>query len=163
MKRSPPPTAAGLHFETTPVDLGEVAFDSAGRLGQQFHAAGLSLETTADHLTVNGDRHRLHQVVTNLLTNALKFTPTGGKVHLDVSRVDDDARITVDDTGIGIAADDIPHIFDRFWRATEARQAAGSGIGLTVVAQLVQAHAGTIAVDSQPGRGTTVRVTLPLA
>jgi two-component system sensor histidine kinase BaeS len=155
--------AVGLNLQTTPVDLAEVALDAAGRLGPQFRAAGLNLTTAAGHVIVKGDRYRLHQVVTNLLTNSLKFTAPGGSVHLDVKRVGGDAHLTVDDTGVGITTDELPHVFDRFWRSAQARQTAGSGIGLTVVDQLVQAHSGTVAVDSEPGRGTTVRVALPLA
>lgn len=112
---------------------------------------------------VEGDPQRLHQVVVNLLTNALKFTSAGGTVRLEVAADRAAARLTVADTGVGVPPEELPHIFERFWRGPGARAAAGSGIGLTVVAELVKAHRGTVAVDSEPGRGTRIVVTVPAA
>jgi two-component system, OmpR family, sensor histidine kinase BaeS len=102
-------------------------------------------------------------VTTNLLTNALKFTPPGGRVTIDTRQVGPDAILEVTDTGTGIPADDLPHIFDRFWRGRDAAQTSGSGIGLTIAAELAQAHGGHLAASSQPGEGTQMTLTLPRA
>jgi len=103
----------------------------------------------------------LHQVITNLLTNALKFTPAGGRVTIEAGSVDTKAVLTVTDTGTGIPADELPRIFDRFWRGRQAAQLSGSGIGLAVAAELVRAHDGQLTARSQPGEGTELTLTLP--
>ena len=95
------------------------------------------------------DPHWLHQVITNLLTNALKFTPSGGRVTISTERAGSHAVLRVTDTGAGIAADDLPRIFDRFFRGQQAAQISGSGIGLAVAAELVQAHGGRLTAASE--------------
>jgi two-component system sensor histidine kinase BaeS len=152
--------AAGLRIERQPVDLAAVAAKAAAQLALQFEAGDLRLETQLSPAIVDGDEQRLHQVVTNLLTNALKFTPPRGEVRLEVDAADGTARMAVTDTGIGIPPEELPRVFERFWRGSGA--AAGSGIGLTVVAELVRAHQGTVTVDSTPRSGTRLTVTLPL-
>jgi heavy metal sensor kinase len=117
-------------------------------------------------VTVRGQETHLRQVVNNLLDNALKFTPAGGRIDVEVaSTPDGQARLRVRDTGVGIGAGDLPHIFERFYRADKARQRGargGNGLGLSICRALVGAHGGRIHVDSQPGRGTTVTVLLPV-
>jgi two-component system sensor histidine kinase BaeS len=102
----------------------------------------------------------------NLLTNAIKYTPEGGEVAIDWEQVDGNLVLSVRDTGVGIAPGDLPHIFDRFWRADQARRRSGGrpgvGLGLAISKWIAEAHGGTIAVQSRPGRGTTFTVTLPL-
>jgi signal transduction histidine kinase len=112
---------------------------------------------------VLGDASRLGQICDNLLGNALKFTPPGGTVSIEV--VDDGglALLRVVDTGPGIAAAELDHVFDRFWRGEQSRGIAGSGIGLAVVAELVAAHGGQVEVSSEPGAGATFTVRIPLA
>jgi two-component system sensor histidine kinase BaeS len=110
---------------------------------------------------VRADGRWIHQAVTNLLGNAAKFTPAGGRVTLRTATVGDRVLLTVADTGVGITPDQLPHIFERFWRGTNPMQAAGSGIGLAVVAELVRAHDGEIEVSSTPGEGTEFVVSLP--
>jgi two-component system, OmpR family, sensor histidine kinase BaeS len=154
--------AAGLSLDTRPVDLAEVAGSAAIQMRPQFEAAGLHLDSNLAPVVVEGDGDRLHQVVMNLLTNALKFTPAGGRVRLEVAGNGSTARLTVADTGSGIPAADLPRVFDRFWRGAHTG-AAGSGIGLTVVAELARAHRGTVDVESEPGQGTRVSVSLPRA
>jgi two-component system sensor histidine kinase BaeS len=119
-------------------------------------------------LTIYGDPGRLDQVLSNLVSNALRHTPAGGSITLDAAPIHENAgdqvQLMVRDTGEGIAADDLPFIFDRFWRGDRARthkEGAGSGLGLAITAQLVKAHGGTITVASTPGRSTTFTVTLP--
>jgi two-component system, OmpR family, sensor histidine kinase BaeS len=111
---------------------------------------------------VLADPRWLHQMVTNLLTNALKFTPVGGRVTISTFRDGPDRVLQVTDTGTGIPADELPHIFERFWRGRLAQQtASGSGIGLAIAAELAQAHGGRLAASSEPGRGTRMTLTLP--
>jgi len=114
--------------------------------------------TTAE---VMADPRWLHQVITNLLTNALKFTSAGGRVSLRAGPDGPNAVLTVTDTGIGIPGDELPHIFDRFWRGRQAAQTSGSGIGLAVAAELARAHGGQLTAVSQPGLGTRMTLTLP--
>ncbi|MGH9058467.1 MAG: sensor histidine kinase, partial [Acidimicrobiales bacterium] len=105
---------------------------------------------------------RLHQVVANLLTNAIKFTPAGVRVTLQAGPGPDGrAQVVVGDTGVGIPPDELPHIFDRFWRGSSAGRVTGTGIGLAVVAELVAAHGGEVEATSQPGSGTRIVVELP--
>ncbi|HXP54964.1 MAG TPA: ATP-binding protein, partial [Streptosporangiaceae bacterium] len=112
---------------------------------------------------VRADERWLHQVITNLLTNALKFTPAGGHVSISTSRRDGDAVLRVSDTGVGIPAEELPRIFDRFWRGQQAAQVSGSGIGLAVAAELAQAHGGALTARSEPGQGAEFTLTLPAA
>jgi len=112
---------------------------------------------------VFADQRWMHQVVTNLLSNALKFTPTGGTVTIRTGQAGRDAALEVADTGVGIPADELPRIFDRFWRGQAAAQTSGSGIGLAIAAELVWAHGGTLTAASEPGKGTRLTLTLPRA
>ena len=122
-------------------------------------------------LVVDGDPRQLGQAVTNLVANAMKFTPRGGLVTLAGARVRTDpdapeqAVITVTDTGIGIPAEEVPQLFDRFFRATNARKAViqGTGLGLAIVSEIVAQHGGTLDVGSELGVGTAISITLPLA
>jgi two-component system OmpR family sensor kinase len=118
-----------------------------------------------DQASVLGDADRLKQLLINLVDNAIKYTPNSGRVTLGLRRVESQAVLTVADTGIGIPEQDLPHIFERFYRVGKARSraAGGSGLGLSIVQWIVQAHNGKISVTSQPGQGTTFTVWLPLA
>jgi signal transduction histidine kinase len=121
---------------------------------------------TAD-VTVMGDPTRLRQLFLNLVTNAIKYTPAGGKVELGLGLHPDNVTFAVRDTGIGIAAVDVPHIFERFWRADRARsrmsERGGFGLGLAISQWIAQAHGGTLTASSRLGRGSLFTVTLPLA
>ena len=129
----------------------------------RFDAADVAFERRLTSAAVLADSGRLHQVITNLLGNALKFTQAGGRVTLTAGPAGAQARLGVSDTGCGIAADELPHIFDRFWRGRQAAGMAGSGIGLAVVAELVRAHNGSIDVTSTEAKGTEIVLTLPRA
>jgi two-component system sensor histidine kinase BaeS len=155
--------AAGLRMTTQPVDLALVAGDAAAALASRFEAAQVALESELRSVTVSGDPARLHQIVTNLLTNAIKFTPAGGRARLEVGAAGRMGRLTLTDSGPGMSPEEVDHIFDRFWRGKLATDAPGSGIGLAVVSELVKAHRGTIETESEPGRGTTFVVSLPRA
>src|SRR6202041_3624069 len=122
---------------------------------------GITLERRLSPASIDADPRWLHQVITNLLTNALKFTAAGGHVTIETGPVEAEAVLTVTDTGTGIPADELPRIFDRFWRGRQAAQTSGSGIGLAVAAELTRAHGGELSATSQPGHGTQLTLTLP--
>ena len=127
---------------------------------------GLDFEAEVEPgLLVAGDRDLMTQVVVNLMSNAVRYTPEGGSVRLSLSRADGNARIAVSDTGIGISEADVEKVFSRFWRADEARQrtSGGLGIGLALVREVVDQHHGSVQVESELGRGSTFTVTIPLA
>ncbi|HEX7269907.1 MAG TPA: ATP-binding protein [Streptosporangiaceae bacterium] len=155
--------AAALQLALRPADLADIAATAADSLAGRFEAIGVSLERRLDPAKILADPGRLHQVITNLLTNALKFTPPGGQVTLRTGLDDGDAVLQVTDTGVGIPADELPHIFDRFWRGQGAARVSGSGIGLSVAAELARAHGGHLTASSQPGHGTEMTLTLPRA
>jgi signal transduction histidine kinase len=117
--------------------------------------------TAPESVSVTGDLKKLQRVFSNLADNALKYTSPGGLVTISVEEIDDYAVVTVRDTGRGIPENDLPHIFDRFYRGEKSRSTPGNGLGLSLARALVLAHRGTIAVISIPGEGSEFRVTLP--
>jgi two-component system, OmpR family, sensor kinase len=156
---------ADLHRE--PVDLREI-IEEAGETGELLaeHAGvGIDIRLPSDPLVVSVDRSRVRQLALNLIENAVKYTPRGGLVSVELGSGNGRAVFTVADTGIGIAPGDLPHVFDRFWRADSARtrtsERAGTGLGLAICKWIAEAHGGTIEVQSRPGRGTTFTVGLP--
>jgi len=155
--------AAALNLNRTPTDLAELAATAADSLARRFEAAGITLDRELSASPVLADPHWLHQVITNLLTNALKFTPAGGRVTVSTGSDGTEAVLRVTDTGAGIPADDLPRIFDRFFRGQQAAQISGSGIGLAVAAELVQAHGGRLTAASELGQGTQMTLSLPSA
>jgi two-component system OmpR family sensor kinase len=118
-----------------------------------------------DQAYVNGDRDRLKQVFINLVANAIQYTPQGGEVFLSLEKIGEQARIICRDTGPGIPAEDLPHIFERFYRAEKSRtrrETTGFGLGLSIANWIVERHGGRIEVNSQEGKGTTFAIWLPL-
>ena len=156
--------AGQLPMKWEQVHLEELLADVATSFSGQAEAAGVALsyrlEGDAEGLAVKGDAGRLDQVLSNLVANALDHTPEGGKICMQAIRSAEGVRIEVSDTGSGIPAKDLAHIFDRFWRG-EGRRQTGSGLGLAIAKHLVQAHGGEISVESQPGEGTTFTIDLP--
>ncbi|HEX7023895.1 MAG TPA: HAMP domain-containing sensor histidine kinase [Gemmatimonadales bacterium] len=148
-------------------DLRELMAEAAETANILGEAGSLTVTSSIPEkpVSLRGDRNRIRQLLLNLVTNAVKYTPPGGEVSLGLSDQDESVTITVGDTGIGIAAGDLPHIFDRFWRADPARSRAaespGSGLGLAITKWIAEAHGGSISVQSRPGRGTLFTVTLP--
>jgi two-component system sensor histidine kinase BaeS len=155
--------AAAVQLTLQPCDLAEVAAAAAGDWEASFAAAQVTFQRRLEPALVQADPGRLHQVIVNLLSNALKFTPAGGQVTMTLTRGGGQARLEVGDTGPGIPASDLPHVFDRFWRAAQARQTPGSGIGLAIADELARAHHGTIEASSQPGNGTLFTLVVPLS
>jgi two-component system sensor histidine kinase BaeS len=126
--------------------------------------AGVALTTGAPHgLVIMADPLRLRQVLDNLVANALRYVPSGGSVAISATRQGQEVAITVADTGTGIAAEDLPHVFDRFWRADKSRtrSTGGSGLGLAIVRKLAEAQGGSVDVASTLGKGTTFTLRLP--
>jgi signal transduction histidine kinase len=126
-------------------------------------ASPASAATDRVPLVVSGDRTRLEQVAANLIDNAVKYTPPGGRVDAEIVRDGPRALLRVRDTGAGIPANEIPRIWDRLFRGDTSRSERGLGLGLSLVKAIVEAHGGTVAVASDPGRGSTFTVSLPLA
>ena len=155
-----------IPLEREPVRLDLLALDVAATMESLAVERGIELQVQANMpATVLGDTVRLIQVMMGLVDNALTYTHAGGKVIISVEAYRATADFIVCDTGIGIAPDDLPHIFERFYRADPARShaASGSGLGLSIADWVIQAHGGSIAVESKIGQGSTFTVTLPLA
>ena len=156
--------AGALALEKAELDVAAVV-EQAVQAGAPVAAArGIGLSCTTDSVPqVNGDRVRVGQVVDNLVSNALKFTPTGGRVDVCAFAHGSGARIEVSDSGMGIAEDELALLFDRFFRTTRAQEEAipGVGLGLSIAKAIVEAHGGRIAVRSREGGGTTFTVDLP--
>ncbi|WP_446213520.1 sensor histidine kinase [Micromonospora sp. IBSANI012] len=157
--------AGNLAYHRVTVDLAELLETCRTAHHARAESAGVSLRVAAEPVAVHADPDRLRQVVGNLVTNALRATAAGGSVRLVASRTDTQAIVRVVDTGSGIAAHALPHVFDRFWRADSARgrRTGGSGLGLAIARQIVTDHQGTITVASEVGVGTTFTITLPRA
>jgi len=156
-----------LHFE--PLDVQALAGTVMKRLGSLAASRGVSWSLDiGPHLPrVQGDQDRLLQVLTNLVSNALQYTPQGGSVTVAAQRVDGEVQVTVRDTGAGIGAEHLAHIFDRFYRVDKSRSrqaGGGSGIGLTIARALVEAHGGRIWAESEgAGKGSVFTFTVPVA
>jgi signal transduction histidine kinase len=155
--------AAALNLTRKPADLAEAAAAAADSLARRFEAAGITLDRELTAAPILADPRWLHQVITNLLTNALKFTPAAGRVTISTGHDGSEAVLRVIDTGPGIPAEDLPRVFDRFFRGQQAAQISGSGIGLAIAAELAEAHGGRLAAASEVGHGTQMTLSLPSA
>jgi signal transduction histidine kinase len=158
--------AGQLELVHEPVAVAELLDDVQTSFSGQAEAAGVSLDVTVEgppeKLAVWADYGRLDQVLGNLLANALRYTPAGGTIILSARASGDRLQIQVADSGIGIPAEDLPYIFDRFWRGDPSRPHGGStGLGLAIAQQLIRAQDGRISVASQVGQGTTFTIELP--
>lgn len=154
-----------LVLDARPVQMRAVIEDAIESLTPASSAKSIQIERRlADEVVVFGDRDRLQQIVWNLVSNALKFTPKGGRVEVELIEEDGDAAVRVSDTGIGIAADFLPFVFDRFRQADSSmsRRHSGLGLGMAIVRHLVELHGGTVSAESEgEGKGATFRLRLP--
>jgi signal transduction histidine kinase len=123
----------------------------------------VTLRAEGDDVVATGDRDRLRQVFANLIDNAIKYSERGSVVTIATRRQDDVAVVTVTDTGIGIAPEELPRIWERLYRGDRSRTERGLGLGLSLVRAYVRAHNGTISASSLPGQGTTFTINLPLS
>jgi signal transduction histidine kinase len=151
-----------MKLATEPVNVERLLRDTTDLYADVAEEKGLVLAARAPaDLAILADRNRLRQVVANLVDNAVKYTPAGGRVDLDAWRVGEQAMITVRDTGAGIGPEHLPHIWDRLYRADESRSERGLGLGLSLVRAIVGAHGGQVTADSTPGAGSTFTIVLP--
>jgi two-component system, OmpR family, sensor kinase len=157
--------AGSMPFDMAAIELDNILFE----VFQQMHVlAGERVKlnlTGIDQIQVNGDRDRLKQVMLNLVGNAIQYTPSGGQVNISLERVEERACFKVSDNGPGIPAEDLPHIFERFYRGEKSRtrnKTGGFGLGLSIAFWIVRSHGGTIEVESQEGKGTTFITWLPI-
>jgi len=156
---------AGVNQPTMePLDLSLIIREAVDLFLPSAENKGITLkaELPEETLRVRGDRSRIQRVVANLLDNAVKFTDRGGKIAVRAGAGDGQVKIEVSDTGTGIDAADLPHIFESFYRGDRSRSTAGNGLGLSLARSLTRAHGGDITARSSPGKGSSFTVSLPL-
>ena len=157
---------ARLAAEMSEFDATELVTDVVTELREAAERGGLelTLESPGEPVTICADLAGLRQVIDNLVSNAIRYTPPGGRVEVTLARTADSLRLEVRDTGIGIPAADLPHVFEEFYRAPNARAhtTGGTGLGLAIVGAVVRQHGGTVNVESAPDEGTRVTVALPI-
>ena len=160
--------AGQLPLRMEPVDVRELLADVKTSFSGAMETSGVDMlveiDGEPDAMIISGDLERLDQVLSNLLGNALRHTPAGGVILLRAAAIPTGVEIIVSDTGEGIPAEDLPYVFDRFWRADRSRKrgrGSGSGLGLAISKQFVKAHGGDISVESEPGQGTSFTIQLP--
>jgi two-component system phosphate regulon sensor histidine kinase PhoR len=143
----------------------ELLITATERLRLQAERSGLNLylDYPSNLPAVFADPPRMEQVIVNLLHNAIKFTPSGGEIRLSAFHENDAVVFSVSDTGVGISPEDLPRIFERFYKADRARSGGGTGLGLAISRHLVEAHSGKIWAESIEGKGSTFYFSLPLA
>ena len=148
-----------------PLDIGLVLQNAVDRLRRQAQRAGVGLTLAVEDglPPLAGDAEVLERVVINLIHNAVKFTPAGGEVRVRGEPSNGAIKISVSDTGVGILPEDLPRIFERFYKADRSRGAGGTGLGLAVARHAIEAHGGTISAESRPGEGSIFTLTLPVS
>ena len=157
--------SGALQLKKEPTDLALLIGETVSAFRTQADAAGVKIDVQAgsDLPVLNLDPERFRQVLSNLIANALRYTPRAGNIHLSYMTIRSDdgnyTEVTVQDNGVGIAPDVLPNIFNRFYKS---RDSSGTGLGLPIARHLVEAHAGKITAESEPGRGTTMRIRLPV-
>ncbi len=161
--------AGKLHLNLSPVSAADLVGDTVTSFSGLAAENGITLESEITggekELTIMADADRLDQVLNNLVANAVRYTPSGGRILLKAEAERNSVKLSVEDTGSGISQEDLPHVFDRFWKAERSRsrhEGSGSGLGLAIARQLVQAHGGTINVISRQGEGTSFIIDLPV-
>lgn len=153
-----------IKLKLEPVNINSVVEEVAARLSPQAERQQVSLSTelSSDLPLVQADKERIQQVIVNIVHNAIKFTPSGGRVAISAQHSGESVIARVSDTGIGISKDDLPHIFERFFKADKSRSTSGTGLGLAIAKHIVQSHGGSIWVESEEGKGSTFSFSLSL-
>jgi signal transduction histidine kinase len=156
--------AGRLTLERTSFNLEDIAAECATMVAPLAQEKGVTLTTDLHPAELVADPTRIAQVITNLLTNAIRYNREHGTVHVALTTTATDAILTVADTGMGIPFENQPHIFERFYRVDTARsrELGGSGLGLSICKSIIESHNGSISFTSQPGQGTTFSLRLPL-
>jgi two-component system phosphate regulon sensor histidine kinase PhoR len=146
-----------------PIDINDLVEEVSSQLKPQAERQKLTLvkELAADLPAVPADRARVRQVIVNLLHNAIKFTEPGGRITVSTRGEADSVTVAIADTGRGIAGEDLPHVFERFYKGDKVRTGEGTGMGLAIAKHIVEAHGGNIRVESEEGRGSTFSFSLP--
>jgi hypothetical protein len=152
-----------LSLRSAPIDLTAIVTEVLEPIASQARERKVNVQREIDSgiPTVMGDHDRLMQVLSNLLGNAIKFTPEGGRVRLRVARSGDEVLVSVADNGIGISRSDLPHVFERFWRSQDSKE-KGAGLGLSIAYGIIEAHGGRIWAESELGVGTKMTFALPV-
>lgn len=153
--------SGAVALERQPLDLGDVAFEAAGLLSRMAEDRGVHVEVDPEPAMLEGDPARLRQLVTILTDNAIRHSPRDGRVRVVVRAAEGVASVEVDDEGPGVREEDMPHVFDRFWRAPGA-PSGGTGLGLAIAKWIVDRHGGRIGVANRVGGGAAFRVELPM-
>jgi len=156
--------AGKAELKLEPVNINELVEEVTARLSPQAERKKLTVakELAADLPPVSADRARVRQVILNLMHNAIKFTEPGGKITVTTRGEGDSVTVDIADTGRGIASDDLPHVFERFYKGDKSRTGEGTGMGLAIAKHIIEAHGGDIRVESEEGRGSTFSFSLPL-
>lgn len=156
--------AEQVKFEPRPYRLDRQLRNLILTCEPQWTEKALDMDVSLEEVTITADENLLNQAWLNLLHNSIKFTPSGGSISITLSRHNETITCTIRDTGIGIAQEDQLHIFERFYKADQARQRSkeGNGLGLSIVKKIVEMHRGDIKVESTPGAGTTFSIFLPI-
>lgn len=151
-------------MESSPVDVGCLLREAHDLFLPVAEDADIEmlLDVQDEPLQLMGDAARLQRLIANLLDNAIKFTPSGGRITCLAHKKDHDIELLISDTGMGVSAEALPHLFERFYRADNSRSTAGNGLGLSYARSIARAHGGDIHIDSQDGYGATITVTLPV-
>jgi two-component system phosphate regulon sensor histidine kinase PhoR len=146
-----------------PVDLNQLVDEVIARLSPQADRQELTIsrDFAADLPSVSADKERVRQIVANLLHNAIKFTPAGGEIKIITRALEKSVAVDIADTGIGIPAEDVPRVFERFYKGDKGRTGEGTGMGLAIARHVIEAHGGNISVESEEGKGSTFSFTLP--
>ncbi len=149
-----------LELKRESVDLGGLVRTTVAAFQSQADSAGVRIDLLApeDEINIEIDAERVRQVLSNLISNALRYSPRGGTVRVEVSKKAQEAGVSVRDSGPGIAAADLLHVFDRYYKSADSR---GMGLGLSIAKYIVEAHGGQIRAESAPGQGTTISLSLP--
>jgi two-component system phosphate regulon sensor histidine kinase PhoR len=147
-----------------PLDLNQLVDEVIAQFNPQADRQSLSIarEFTPDLPSVPADRDRVRQVIANLVHNAIKFTPPGGRITVTSRALEDSVVVDIVDTGIGIPKEDLPRVFERFYKGDKARAGEGTGMGLAIAKHVIEAHGGNIWVESEEGKGSTFSFSLPL-